>query len=104
MSHKHLLSLLGLILIAMRLFERGWMILLVWPGANFLVLGIAHGIGAHRVFGKRPNGTLPLWSWLALLHLRDWRRYLPAADLRPRTQSNFTVISSPVFARHAGQI
>jgi len=69
MSHKYLLSLLGLILIAVGLFERGWMILLVWPGANFLVLGIAHGIGAHRVFGKRPNGTLPFWSWLAFLPL-----------------------------------
>jgi protein-tyrosine phosphatase len=69
MSHKYLLSLLGLVLIGVGLFEGGWALLVVWLGANFLAIGIAHGIGAHRVFGKRSNGTLPLWSWLAFLPL-----------------------------------
>jgi hypothetical protein len=32
-------------------------------------LAVAHGKGAHRLFGKRPDGTLPLWSWLAFLPL-----------------------------------
>jgi hypothetical protein len=36
----------------------------VWLGCDFLILGIAHGRGSHRVFGKKGDGTLPLWSWL----------------------------------------
>ena len=27
-----------------------------------MILGIAHARGLHGVFGKSPNGTLPLWS------------------------------------------
>jgi protein-tyrosine phosphatase len=59
--------LVGLCLLAVGLWEGGWMLLLAWWGANFLVLGIAHALGAHRLFGKRPNGSLPLWSWLVFL-------------------------------------
>ena len=69
MSHHHLLTLLGAILIALGLVERGWMLLAVWLGGDFLVLAIAHAAGAHRVFGKRPAGSLPLWSWLVFLPL-----------------------------------
>jgi hypothetical protein len=32
-------------------------------------LGIAHALGAHRIFGKRPDGSLPWWSWTAFLPL-----------------------------------
>jgi protein-tyrosine phosphatase len=64
MSYRHLLTLLGLILIALGVVERGWLLLAVWLGCDFLVLGIAHGKGAHGVFGKRQDGSLPLWSWL----------------------------------------
>lgn len=69
MSHRHLLILLALLLIAIGLVERGWLLLAVWLGCDFLVLGIAHAKGAHGVFGKRQNGTLPLWSWLVFLPL-----------------------------------
>jgi hypothetical protein len=69
MSHRHLLILLGTILIAMGIVERGWVLLLVWPGANFLVLGIAHATGTHGLFGKRQDGSLPLWSWIVFLPL-----------------------------------
>jgi hypothetical protein len=62
--------LLGLVLIAIGLFERGWMLLAVWLGADFLALGIAHARGFHRILGKRPDGSLPLWSWLVFLLLR----------------------------------
>jgi hypothetical protein len=33
------------------------------------VLGIAHFFEGHRVFGKRPDGSLPLWSWVAFFPL-----------------------------------
>jgi hypothetical protein len=69
MSHRHLLILLGLVLIPIELVERGWMLLAVWMGGDFLILGIAHARGFHRIFGKRPDGSLPLWSWLVFLPL-----------------------------------
>jgi protein-tyrosine phosphatase len=69
MSNRHVLTLLGVALIIFGLVERGWFLVMVWFGGNFLVLGIAYGRGLHRVFGKRADGTLPLWSWLVFLPL-----------------------------------
>ncbi|HUA66680.1 MAG TPA: hypothetical protein VME24_12590 [Alphaproteobacteria bacterium] len=67
MSHRHLLILLGLVLIAIGIFERGWLLLAMWLGADFLALGIAHARCFHRVLGKRADGSLPYWSWLVFL-------------------------------------
>jgi protein-tyrosine phosphatase len=64
MSYRHLLILLGIVLVALGLAERGWFFMAVWLGCDFLILGIAHGRGSHRVFGKQTDGTLPPWSWL----------------------------------------
>lgn len=69
MGYRHLLPLLGIVLMALGLVRQGWFLVAVWFGADFLVLGLAHAFGAHRVFGKRPDGTLPLWSWLVFLPL-----------------------------------
>lgn len=62
MSYRHILTLLGILLVILGLIERGWFIAITWLGCNFLILGIAHARGAHSVFGKRNDGTLPLWS------------------------------------------
>ncbi len=44
-----------------------WAWLLLWFGLSFLLLAVGYaGMGA-RIFGKRRNGTLPLWS--KLLHM-----------------------------------
>lgn len=69
MSHRHLLVLLGLVLVSIGIIERGWLFLFAWLSGDFLVLGIAHGRGAHRILGKRPDGTLPAWSWAVFLPL-----------------------------------
>jgi hypothetical protein len=69
MSYRHQLALLGLTLNALGALKGGWLILLVWLGSNFLGLGIAHGRGGHRIFGKRPDGTLPAWSWFLFFPL-----------------------------------
>src|SRR5580765_7902652 len=69
MSHRHLLTLLGIVLIVLGFVQRGWFLMAVWLGCDFLVLGIAHGRGSHGVFGKRADGTLPLWSWLVFFPL-----------------------------------
>jgi hypothetical protein len=41
----------------------------IWLGFDFIVLGIARIRGFHRIFGKRFNGQMPLWSWLIFLPL-----------------------------------
>ncbi len=64
MSYKYHLPLLGLVLIAAGTVERGWAWLAVWLGCDLLALAYAHAKGVHRIFGKRPDGTLPLWAWL----------------------------------------
>src|SRR5437899_9735715 len=69
MSHRYLLVLLGLILIGVGLVQGGWALLAVWLGFDFLILGITHFRRAHGTFGKRPNGSLPVWSWMAFLPL-----------------------------------
>jgi protein-tyrosine phosphatase len=69
MSYRHLLILLGTVLIALGIAEGGWFFIIVWLGCDFPVPGIAHGRGSHRVFGKRTDGTLPVWSWLGFLPL-----------------------------------
>jgi hypothetical protein len=42
MRFQYLLSLLGLALIALGTIEGRWLILALWLGSNFLVLGIAN--------------------------------------------------------------
>ena len=69
MSHRHVLVLLGVLLVVFGLVEGAWFLSAVWLGASFLVVGIAHGRGSHGVFGKRGDGTLPLWSWLLFFPL-----------------------------------
>src|SRR5258708_3030031 len=69
MSHRYLLILLGLLLIAFGLIERGWVLVAVWLGGDFLAVGIAHARRAHQIFGKQPDGTFPFWSWFVFLPL-----------------------------------
>lgn len=69
MSYRHQLALLGLLFIALGVIKGGWLLLFLWLGGNFLGLGIAHGRGMHQVFGKRYDGTLPMWSWLLFFPL-----------------------------------
>lgn len=69
MSYRHLLTLLGLLLIAVGLFERGWSLIAFWLGYDFLALGIAHARRFNQIFGKRAGGSLPVWSWLIFLPL-----------------------------------
>jgi hypothetical protein len=69
MSYRHLLTLLGVALIVFGLVERGWLLVAVWLGGDFLIIGVAHGRGCHRVFGKREDGRLPMWSRVLFLPL-----------------------------------
>lgn len=69
MSYQHLLALLGTTLVILGFVEGSWWLIAVWLGVDFLILAVAHAKGAHGVFGKRSDGTLPAWSWLLFLPL-----------------------------------
>ena len=69
MRYSVTLSVLGIILIATGALQGRWLIPALWLGGNFLALGIAHGMGASRIFGKRAGGSLAPWAWLAFLPL-----------------------------------
>lgn len=40
---------------------------LLWLAIDFLIIGGAYCAKWHGVFGKRRDGTLPLWSWILFL-------------------------------------
>ena len=69
MRYAILLVILGVLLVAAGLQAGSWGIILFWLALDFVLLGIAHARGWHRLFGKRPDGTLPLWSWFLYLPL-----------------------------------
>jgi hypothetical protein len=69
MSLKLLLIVLGLVLVGAGLIQGGWWLLIAWFGCDYLAVGIAHARGAHGLFGKRPDGSLPFWSWVAFFPL-----------------------------------
>lgn len=70
MRYALLLSILGILLVLLGL-QAGlpWSIPLWWLALNFIALGLAHSRGGHGIFGKRPDGTLPWWSWVLFLPL-----------------------------------
>lgn len=67
MGYRYGMPLLGGALIALGLSRGGWALLLIWLGLDFLILAVGHWRHAHSLFGKRPDGTLPLWSWAVFL-------------------------------------
>src|SRR6476659_4784677 len=69
MTRGSVLLLLGLALVAIGCIRGVWFLPFVWLGIDFVVLGIAHIKRAHNLFGKRHDGSLPLWSWIAFLPL-----------------------------------
>jgi hypothetical protein len=69
MSRGVVLLTLGLALIATGLIQGAWLFPTIWLGIDFVALGIAHIKGAHAIFGKRTDGSLPLWSWIVFLPL-----------------------------------
>ncbi len=67
--YRFVLILLGPLLILGGVLAGGWGLVALWPGVDFIALAIAHFRGAHHLYGKRPDGTLPLWSWLLFFPL-----------------------------------
>lgn len=69
MKHGLLITSLGIALTTFGVSRQGWLFPIAWLGLNFVMVGVAHLGRFHSVFGKRRDGTLPLWSWLLFLPL-----------------------------------
>jgi hypothetical protein len=60
-------GLTGILLVIAGAVWRGWGWLMCWFGLSLLWLSLAHIRQNHHLFGKRPDGTIPLFA--LLLHL-----------------------------------
>ncbi|MBS0261649.1 MAG: hypothetical protein JSS02_06790 [Planctomycetes bacterium] len=60
---------LALVMTAGSLTQKGWWWLALWPAVNFALLGWAHLGQNAGIYGKRADGTLPVWSWAVFLPL-----------------------------------
>ncbi len=61
-----LFGALGLSLSALSLSLGGWALALTWPALVAFAVGAAYLRGDGRVFGKRPDGSLPAWARVAM--------------------------------------
>lgn len=61
-------------LIALALWTRVW--ILLWPAAVLLGVAIVYLAQAPGALGKRPDGTLAWWSWLAWAPILGYMRLL----------------------------
>lgn len=61
MKYSLAFGLLGLLLTCWSLVQSGWFLLLLWPAANLWALFAAYAGVGPRIFGKKPNGVIPLW-------------------------------------------
>lgn len=85
---SRVLPVIAAALIALALWTRLWVLL--WPAAVLLAVAIVYLAGAPRAFGKRADGSLAWWAWIAwapifgymrLLHeMARWFTAEPVAD------------------------
>lgn len=68
MRYRYQLVLVGCALFVVAAVRGGWLIPVAgWLGSNFVAVGIAHWTSAHRVMGKKSDGTIAPWAWLVFL-------------------------------------
>jgi len=62
MKHGALLFITGAALVWLCWPDLPWTLPVVWLGANFIFIGLAHFSVGGRISGKSSNGSIPLWS------------------------------------------
>jgi protein-tyrosine phosphatase len=67
MIHAAALIILGLAMAVAGAMLGGWWKLFCWPALSFGLVGAAYAGVGPRLFGKRPDGRLPLWRTVMLL-------------------------------------
>ena len=71
---SRILPLLAAALIAVAIWGHLW--LLLWPAAVLIAVAVVYVAGAPRALGKRPDGTLAWWGWLAWAPLFGYMRLM----------------------------
>lgn len=94
MARSLALFLIGGALCGIALNQGGLSCLLGWLGVNFLVLGGAHVWGRHGVFGKKRDGTLPIWSWVVFFPLHAFSLSVLAAARRISREPHVSPITN----------
>jgi protein-tyrosine phosphatase len=69
-----LLPLIAAVFIGLAVWTRIW--ILLWPAAVMLAVAVVYLVQAPRVLGKRPDGTIAWWGWLAWAPLFAYMRLL----------------------------
>jgi len=71
---SRVLPVIAAAFVALAIWTRLW--ILLWPAAVLLALAVVYLAGAPRALGKRPDGTLAWWAWLAWAPLFGYMRLL----------------------------
>jgi protein-tyrosine phosphatase len=71
---SRVLPLIAALLVALALWGRVW--ILLWPAAVLLAVAIVYLAGAPRALGKRADGSIAWWAWLAWAPLFGYMRLL----------------------------
>jgi len=71
---SRVLPVIAAAFVALAIWTRLW--ILLWPAAVLLAVAIVYLAGAPRALGKRPDGTLAWWAWLAWAPLFGYMRLL----------------------------
>jgi protein-tyrosine phosphatase len=71
---SRVLPVIAAIFVALAIWTRLW--ILLWPAAVLLAVAIVYVLGAPRALGKRPDGTLAWWAWIAWAPLFGYMRLL----------------------------
>ncbi len=67
MKYPVIFGLLGAVLTCWALLQGGWFVLFLWPAGNLWALFLAYAGLGPKVFGKKPDGTIPLWIKICYL-------------------------------------
>jgi hypothetical protein len=71
---SRVLPLIGAAFVALAVWTRAW--ILLWPAAVLLAVAVLYLADAPRALGKRADGTLAWWAWLAWAPLLGYMRLL----------------------------
>lgn len=71
---SRVLPLIAAALIGLAIWTRLW--ILLWPAAVMLAVAVVYLAHAPRALGKRPDGTIAWWGWLAWWPLFAYMRLL----------------------------
>jgi protein-tyrosine phosphatase len=71
---SYVLPLIAAVLVGLAVWTHVW--ILLWPAAVLAAVAIVYLAHAPRALGKRPDGTLAWWAWLAWAPLFGYMRLM----------------------------